>query len=109
MASSFLFFSYTLATIQPELFPAEVVTEQPPAEGSAVQRTMGDRVCPLVPCPLVPVTQSTKSTHSSHLTQQRPEETDKFSFSIYKSLKGSGYCDSRIEPFRAIVPTELNM
>lgn len=104
MASSFLFFSYTLATIQPELFPAEVVTEQPPAEGSAVQRTMGDRVCPLVP-----VTQSTKSAHSSHLTQQRPEETDKFSFSIYKSLKGSGYCDSRTEPFRAIVPTELNM
>lgn len=55
---------------------------------------MGERVCPLMP-----VTQSTKSAHSSHLTQQRPEETDKFSFSIYKSLKGSGYCDSRMSRF----------
>lgn len=90
MASSFLFFRYNLATIQPEHFSAEVVSEQLPAEGSAVQRTMGGRVCPLVP-----VTQSTQSTHSSHLTQQKPEETDKFSFSMYKSLKGSGYCDSR--------------
>lgn len=94
MASSFLFFRYNSATTQPELFSAGVVLEQPPAEGSAVQRTMAERVCPLVP-----VTQSTQSTHSSHLTQQKPEETDKFSFSIYKSLKGSGYCDSHTSRF----------
>lgn len=102
MDSAFLFLRYNLAAIQPELFLAEVVSEQPPAEGSAGQRTTGERVCPLVP-----VTQSTQSTHSSHLTQQKPEETDKFSFSIYKEKLRILW--QLHEPFCAIVPTELNI
>lgn len=84
----FFFFRYNLATMQPELFLAKLVTEQPSTKGSAVQRTTRERVSPLFQMALACHAAHTKrSQPPPNPTLQKPEETDKFSFSIYKDAE----------------------
>lgn len=108
--SFFFFFRYNLATMQPELFLAKLVTEQPSTKGSAVQRTTRERVSPLFQTALACHAAHTKrSQPPPNPTLQKPEETDKFSFSIYKDAERFWLLWQLREPFHAIVVTAINL
>lgn len=107
----FLFYSRcNLAMIQPELFLAELATEEPSAKGSTVQRTMRERVSPLFRIvPARHTAHTERFQQPPNLTLQKPEQTDDFSLSIYKDAERFWLLWQLHEAFHAIVVTAVNL